>query len=77
MSTTAAAGGRVVVKVGSSSLTGAPGAAGGVAGLDPGRVDGLVDALAAAHRSGREVVLVSSGAIASGLGPLDLARRVC
>lgn len=75
MGVTAAASGRVVVKVGSSSLTGAPAAAGGVAGLDPARVDGLVDALAAAHRSGREVVLVSSGAIASGLGPLALARR--
>jgi glutamate 5-kinase len=61
--------GRVVVKVGSSSLT-APGG-----GLDPARVDALVDALAAAHAAGREVVLVSSGAIASGLGPLALGRR--
>ena len=60
---------RVVVKVGSSSLTGAAG------GLDPARVDALVDAMAAAHAAGREVVLVSSGAIASGLGPLGLARR--
>jgi glutamate 5-kinase len=75
MTATAPGTGRVVVKVGSSSLTGAPEAAGGVAGLDAGRVDTLVDALAAAHRSGREVVLVSSGAIASGLGPLALGRR--
>jgi glutamate 5-kinase len=75
MSATATASGRVVVKVGSSSLTGAPGAAGGVVGLDPTRVDALVDALAAAHKSGREVVLVSSGAIASGIGPLALGRR--
>jgi glutamate 5-kinase len=74
---TEAGSGRVVVKVGSSSLTAAGGAAGadGVAGLDPGKVDALVDVLAAAHAGGREVVLVSSGAIASGLGPLRLARR--
>jgi glutamate 5-kinase len=61
--------GRVVVKVGSSSLTRAEG------GLAPAQIDLLVDALAAAHAAGREVVLVSSGAIASGLGPLGLAKR--
>jgi len=60
---------RVVVKVGSSSLTTAEG------GLDPQRLDVLVDALAAARAHGAEVVLVSSGAIASGLGPLGLHRR--
>lgn len=57
---------RVVVKVGSSSLTTAAG------GLDPDRLLALVDALAA--RPG-EVVLVSSGAIAAGLAPLGLPRR--
>ena len=57
---------RIVVKVGSSSLTTAAG------GLDRERVDGLVDVLA---RAGREVVLVSSGAIAAGLAPLRLPRR--
>jgi glutamate 5-kinase len=56
---------RVVVKVGSSSLTTAAG------GLDVSRLDALVDALAA--RPG--IVLVSSGAIAAGLAPLGLARR--
>ena len=61
--------GRVVVKVGSSSLTGSSG------GLDAARVDALVDALAGAQAAGRQVVLVSSGAIASGLGPLGLPRR--
>jgi glutamate 5-kinase len=61
--------GRVVVKVGSSSLTTAAG------GLDAARLDGLVDALAAARLGGQEVVLVSSGAIASGLAPLGLVRR--
>ena len=56
---------RVVVKVGSSSLTTASG------GLDTGRLDALVDAVAA--RPG--LVLVSSGAIAAGLAPLGLSRR--
>ncbi|WP_239000938.1 glutamate 5-kinase [Jiangella asiatica] len=60
---------RVVVKVGSSSLTTAHG------GLDDGPVASLVDALAKARAAGREVVLVSSGAIAAGLAPLGLPRR--
>jgi glutamate 5-kinase len=67
---------RVVVKVGSSSLTTAAG------GIDGGRVDALVDALARTRTAGadgtsREIVLVSSGAIAAGLAPLGLrAARV-
>ncbi|QZY28257.1 glutamate 5-kinase [Nocardioides coralli] len=60
---------RVVVKIGSSSLTTAAG------GIDPERVRRLVDVLAASRSAGREVVLVSSGAIAAGLAPLGLARR--
>ena len=60
---------RVVVKVGSSSLTTAEG------GLDNDRVDALTDVLAAYVARGREVVLVSSGAIAAGLAPLGLPRR--
>jgi glutamate 5-kinase len=60
---------RVVVKVGSSSLTTAEG------GIDPQQISALVDALAAVRRRGAEVVLVSSGAIAAGLAPLSLARR--
>jgi len=60
---------RVVVKVGSSSLTTTAG------GLDPQRLDALVDVLAAARTGGDEVVLVSSGAIAAGLAPLGLVRR--
>jgi len=60
---------RVVVKVGSSSLTTAAG------GIDPERVSALVDVLATARRRGTEVVLVSSGAIAAGLAPLGLKRR--
>jgi glutamate 5-kinase len=60
---------RVVVKVGSSSLTTARG------GLDPARVEALVDALAGEANGRREVVLVSSGAIAAGLAPLGLKVR--
>ncbi|MDX6207594.1 MAG: glutamate 5-kinase [Frankiales bacterium] len=60
---------RVVVKVGSSSLTSAAG------GLDRSRLDALVDALEAELARGGDVVLVSSGAIAAGLAPLGLARR--
>ncbi|MER7167630.1 glutamate 5-kinase [Micromonospora sp. NPDC000207] len=60
---------RVVVKIGSSSLTTAAG------GLATDRVDTLVDALGALTAQGCEVVLVSSGAIAAGLAPLGLSRR--
>ncbi|MEU4444477.1 glutamate 5-kinase [Actinosynnema sp. NPDC050801] len=60
---------RVVVKVGSSSLTTAEG------GLDRSRLDALVDAVAARCAAGSQVVLVSSGAIAAGLAPLGVTRR--
>ncbi len=60
---------RVVIKIGSSSLTTAAG------GLDRARVQALVDAMSALIASGREVVLVSSGAIAAGLAPLRLRQR--
>ncbi|MFI5935819.1 glutamate 5-kinase [Actinoplanes sp. NPDC051494] len=60
---------RIVVKVGSSSLTTAAG------GIDDLRVDALVDVLGGLAAQGREVVLVSSGAIAAGLAPLKLRRR--
>lgn len=63
---------RVVVKVGSSSLTTAHDAMGG---LDPHRLDALVDVLAECRAGGSEVVLVSSGAIAAGLAPLGRVRR--
>jgi len=64
-----AAAGRVVVKVGSSSLTSVDG------GLDPERLAALVEALALVRKRGADVVLVSSGAIATGLAPLGLRRR--
>ena len=59
----------IVVKVGSSSLTTSAG------GLDPERLDALVDSLAGRAAAGSSVVLVSSGAIAAGLAPLGLKRR--
>ena len=65
-----ARGRRVVVKVGSSSLTSAGGGH-----LDPGALSLLVDTLAAHRLAGHQVVLVSSGAIAAGIGPLGLAAR--
>ncbi|HEX6518187.1 MAG TPA: glutamate 5-kinase, partial [Nocardioidaceae bacterium] len=65
----AAEAARVVVKVGSSSLTTTEG------GIDPDRVRELVRNLAELRGRGAEVVLVSSGAIAAGLSPLGLRRR--
>lgn len=60
---------RLVVKVGSSSLTAPEG------GLEPRRVGALADVLARRRLAGDEVILVSSGAIAAGMGPLGLAVR--
>lgn len=60
---------RVVVKVGSSSLTKAGG------GIDAERIDALVQHISARVGRGHQVVLVSSGAIASGLPSLGLTRR--
>jgi len=47
---------RIVIKVGSSSLTGSAGA-----GLDTGAVDRLVDAVASAKARGLDVLVVTSG----------------
>ena len=60
---------RVVVKVGSSSLTTAAGV------IDPEQVRALVDSLAGVRARGADLVLVSSGAIAAGLSPLSFKRR--
>jgi len=56
---------RIVVKVGSSSIS----------GENAGQIGPLVDALATAHGRGAEVVLVSSGAIATGMPYLKLDER--
>ena len=59
---------RLVVKVGSGLITTAH------AGLEPKRIDALVADLAAARRE-RDVVLVTSGAIATGMARLGLPER--
>ncbi|WP_243789471.1 glutamate 5-kinase [Saccharopolyspora gloriosae] len=64
-----AAAQRLVVKVGSSSLTTSKGA------LDQARLAALVDAVTARVEAGAQVVVVSSGAIAAGIAPLGLRRR--
>ncbi|GAA1652959.1 glutamate 5-kinase [Microbacterium flavum] len=56
---------RVVVKVGSSSIS----------GENAEKIGPIVEALAAAHARGTEVVLVSSGAIATGMPYLALDER--
>ncbi|MGL4257365.1 MAG: glutamate 5-kinase, partial [Microbacterium sp.] len=56
---------RVVVKVGSSSIS----------AENAEKIGPIVDALAAAHGRGTEVVLVSSGAIATGMPYLLLDSR--
>ena len=61
---------RIVIKIGSSSLTGKDGA-----GLDSHAVSQLVDAVAQLKKDGKEVLVVSSGAIAAGLAPLGLSSR--
>mgnify|MGYP000588396565 CR=1 FL=1 len=61
---------RIVIKVGSSTLTGSAGSA-----LDESSVNSLADLIAHLRSQGKEVVLVSSGAIAAGLAPLGLTTR--
>jgi glutamate 5-kinase len=61
---------RLVVKIGSSSLTDPAGGS-----LDEARLVALVDVLAKRRLAGHQVVLVSSGAIAAGIAPLGLAKR--
>ncbi len=56
---------RVVVKVGSSSIS----------GENVHKIQTIVEGLAAAHARGTEVVLVSSGAIATGMPYLSLDER--
>ncbi|MGA0944917.1 MAG: glutamate 5-kinase [Candidatus Nanopelagicales bacterium] len=60
---------RIVIKIGSSSLTRADG------GVDVDRVAGLVDVIADRVTAGSQVILVSSGAIATGFPILGLTAR--
>jgi glutamate 5-kinase len=56
---------RIVVKIGSNSVT----------GENEGKIDQLVDALAQVMERGAEVVLVSSGAIATGMPLFDFDEK--
>ena len=59
----------VVVKVGTNVLTAADGR------LDPARLQALADQIQRLRQTGRQVALVSSGAIGAGLGRLGLGKR--
>ncbi|HVL10924.1 MAG TPA: glutamate 5-kinase [Gemmata sp.] len=59
----------VVVKVGTNVLADATGR------LDRGRIQSLADQLARVRAGGRQVVLVTSGAIGAGVGKLGLKKR--
>jgi glutamate 5-kinase len=61
---------RIVLKVGSSSLTGSAGSA-----LDSSAVAKIADLATSLRARGAEVLIVSSGAIAAGLAPLKLTTR--
>ena len=61
---------RIAVKIGSNVLTRADGT------LNITRMSALVDQVALLHREGAEVVLVSSGAVASGRSTLRVDRRM-
>ena len=56
---------RVVVKIGSNSVT----------GDNENKIDNLVDGLAAVMEQGTEVLLVSSGAIATGMPLFDFEKK--
>src|SRR5271168_2147562 len=60
---------RVVVKLGSSVVAGSDGE------LRMEALAGLADQLAARHRSGDEMIVVTSGAIARGMRVMDLPQR--
>ncbi|KUI34423.1 glutamate 5-kinase [Mycobacterium sp. IS-1590] len=59
----------IVVKIGTTALTTPSGV------FDAGRLAVLVEAIEGRMRSGSDVVIVSSGAIAAGIEPLRLNRR--
>ncbi len=61
---------RIVLKVGTSILTG------GRPVADPRRITAVAEDVASAVRKGREVLLVSSGAIVTGAGVLGIRRPV-
>jgi glutamate 5-kinase len=60
---------RIVVKIGSTSLSSVGG------GLKKDVVEQLADAVARRRNSGHEVIVVSSGAISTGMPALGLTKR--
>lgn len=60
---------RIVVKIGSSSLTTED------LHVDPDRINQIADALQARMIRDNDVIVVSSGAVAAGLAPLGLSQR--
>ena len=60
---------RLVVKFGTGILTSRS------KQIDPSQVTQLVAQVAAQRQAGREVVVVSSGAVGAGMGVLDIAKR--
>ena len=61
---------RIIVKVGSSTLTGSAGTS-----LNSAAVAQLVDVVADLKRQNKEVIIVTSAAIAAGMAPLGLTER--
>jgi glutamate 5-kinase len=60
---------RIVIKVGSSTLTHPNGL------LNINKIENIVMQVSDIHNSGKEVILVSSGAVAAGLGKLGLKEK--
>jgi glutamate 5-kinase len=60
---------RIVVKLGTGVLTH------GIGQLDTARIDSLCAQLAALHKAGTEVIVVSSGAVGLGMGRLGLTKK--
>lgn len=61
---------KIAVKVGSNVLTRRDGT------LDVTRVSALVDQIAELHKAGVEVILISSGAVASGRSEIKVSRKL-
>ncbi len=59
----------IVIKIGSSSLTHTSGM------IDLWKMESLVRQIANIHNSGKKVIIVSSGAIAAGMGKMHLSER--
>ena len=61
---------KITIKIGSNVLAEVQG------GLDESRMSLLVDEIARLHKAGKKVILVSSGAVASGRGMIDLSKKM-